>query len=114
VPVYWPGGVRHRGDVISYQAASARNRRRRERYCCPVVWVVRGRVLGGGNCAGLSTDAGSLADRFVVVVKLLLDAVGVERRDRVVRALLIRSTRLVRMFSVAVGEESCERGEVVR
>ena len=37
----------------------------------------------------LSTVAGSLADRFVVVVKPLLDAVGVERRDRVVRAVFI-------------------------
>jgi len=32
------------------------------------------------------------ADRFVVAMKLLLDAVGVERRGRVVRALLVQST----------------------
>jgi len=33
------------------------------------------------------------ADRFVVVVKLLLGAVGVERRDRIVRGSFVRSTR---------------------
>ena len=32
---------------------------------------------------------GAPADRFVVVVKLLLDTVGVERRARVVRAVFI-------------------------
>ena len=34
-----------------------------------------------------------LADRLVVVVKLLLGAVGVERRSRIVRGLFGRSTR---------------------
>lgn len=33
------------------------------------------------------------ADRFVVVVKLPLGAVGVERRDRIVRGSYVRSTR---------------------
>jgi hypothetical protein len=33
------------------------------------------------------------ADRFVVVVKLLLGAVGAERRGRIVRGSCVRSTR---------------------
>ena len=36
---------------------------------------------------------GVLADRFVVVVILLLGAVGVERRGRIVRGSFVRSTR---------------------
>jgi hypothetical protein len=35
---------------------------------------------------------GALADRLVVAVKPLLDAVGVERRGRVVRDAFVRST----------------------
>ena len=35
-----------------------------------------------------------LADRFVVAVRLLLGAVGVERRGRIVRGLFVWSTRL--------------------
>jgi hypothetical protein len=45
------------------------------------------------------------ADRFVVVVKLLLGAVGVERRGRIVRGLFVRSTS-------SVWEELRERAEV--
>lgn len=36
-----------------------------------------------------------LADRFVVAMKLLLGAVGVERRGRIVRGSFVRSTRNV-------------------
>ena len=59
MPIYWPGGVRHVGDVILICGF----RVEREKACL----------------------CGALADRFVVVVKLLLDAVGVERRGRVIR-----------------------------
>jgi hypothetical protein len=59
VPVYWPGGVRHVGGVS----------------------------LICGFCVerGKAHSCGVLADRLVVAVKLLLDAVGVERRGRVIR-----------------------------
>jgi len=38
---------------------------------------------------------GVLADRFVVAMRLLLGAVGVEQRGRIVRGSFVRSTRNV-------------------
>jgi hypothetical protein len=53
---------------------------------CPDTAVVaaRGRFPSGRNRKGRSTDAGALADRLVVAVMLLLDAVEVEPRGRVI------------------------------
>jgi hypothetical protein len=40
--------------------------------CCPNGWwVARGSASSSRNCEALSTDADTLADRLVVVVKLL-------------------------------------------
>jgi len=50
---------------------------------------------------------GAPADRFVVAVKPLLGAVGVERRDRVIRGLFTWSTGVFR-------EEPDGRAETVR
>jgi hypothetical protein len=45
------------------------------------------------NRKRLSTDPGGLADWFVVAVKLLLGAVGVERRGQVVGGLVLSVNR---------------------
>jgi hypothetical protein len=50
---------------------------------------------------------GAPADWLVVVGKLLLDTVGVERRGQVIRGLFVRSTGFLR-------EESRERAESSR
>ncbi len=62
------------------------------RYASPGRWG-RGSGPSSVTCEGLSTDAaGTPADRFVVAVNLLLGAVGVERRGRVIRGFVRWST----------------------
>ena len=73
-PVYWPGGVRceggaslicgyymERGKACTDTATSGLGRR----------LVARGSASSSRNCEALSTDADTLADRLVVVLKLL-------------------------------------------
>ena len=45
--------------------------------------------------------AGTQSDRLVVVMKLLLDAVGAERRGQVIRGAFVRSTGALTLGGVA-------------
>ena len=83
VPADWPGGVRHVGDV----SLVCCSRTEREK-ACPGTAPWSG---GERECPKRADPArdrvpirGALADRLVVAMKLLLGAVGVERRGRVI------------------------------
>jgi len=74
VPVYWPDGVRCEGGaslVCGYYME-------RGKACVDTAvrylgrWrVARGSASSSRNCEALSTDADTLADRLVVVLKIL-------------------------------------------
>ena len=70
VPVYWPGGVRHRGNASLICCFHA-ERGKAFPDTSTMIEVLRGRVSSGRNREGLSTVAGVLADLFVVAEKLL-------------------------------------------
>jgi hypothetical protein len=84
VPADWPGGVRHVGDV-SLICRSCMERGK----ACPDTsarkGAAKGSVSSGLNPQGIEyRRGGAPADRLVVAQKLLLGAVGVERRGRVI------------------------------
>src|SRR5664280_933984 len=92
--VDWPGGVRHVG-VVSLICCSRRERGK----ACPgtgvpeVLGAARGSVPSGDEpVRDLVPIWGVLADRFVVALKFLLGAVGVERRGRVICGVVRGST----------------------
>jgi hypothetical protein len=77
-----PGGSPFTGQVVSgvkaaraWSAATTWNVGRRVPIRLPVAWegwrVARGSASSSRNCEALSTDADTLADRLVVVLKLL-------------------------------------------
>ena len=75
----------------------------------PLDEVARGRFPDGRHRAGRSTDVGALADWLVVAGKLLLDAVGVEPRGRVIRGCVCSINR-----DRGFGRSLDGRAEVVR
>jgi len=69
-PCSWPGGVRHAGGV-SLVCGCCAERGKARADTAPGGSGARGSVPSSRNCEALSTVAAALADRFVVVLKLL-------------------------------------------
>ena len=85
--MFWPGGARRRGGVILVCGSCTE---REKASVETVVWgrwpqVARGSVPTAETGGTEYRLRRSLADRLVVVVKLLLAGVGVERRGRLTR-----------------------------
>ena len=100
MPAYWPGGVRHRGNVSPTRLRSQGTGESVTRYCRPRWGGDRERPLRL-KPGGLSTVAGTQSDWLIIAMKLLLDAVGAERRGQVIRGAFVRSTGALALGGVA-------------